>query len=210
MTSMRPGTWTYAEEFTVEPEHIERARSRGDELGCVPVGTGTGAALRMLTASCQARSVVEIGTGAGVSGLWLLTGMPSDGILTTIDISSEHQHAAKQAFAEAGYPPQRTRTIVGSALSVLPRLTDGGYDLVLVDGEKTEYPQYVEQALRLLRPGGVLAIDNMLWNDQVADPTARDEVTRTLRDLGKQLRDDSDLATTMLPVGDGLLVAIKR
>lgn len=210
MTSMRPGTWTYAEEFTVEPEHIERARSRGDELGCVPVGTGTGAALRMLAASCQARSVVEIGTGAGVSGLWLLTGMPSDGILTTIDISSEHQHAAKQAFAEAGYPPQRTRTIVGSALSVLPRLTDGGYDLVLVDGEKTEYPQYVEQALRLLRPGGVLAIDNMLWHDQVADPTARDEVTRTLRDLGKQLRDDSDLATTMLPVGDGLLVAIKR
>ena len=210
MTSMRPGTWTYAEEFTVEPEHVERARSRGDELGCVPVGTGTGAALRMLTASCQARSVVEIGTGAGVSGLWLLTGMPSDGILTTIDISSEHQHAAKQAFAEAGYPPQRTRTIVGSALSVLPRLTDGGYDLVLVDGEKTEYPQYVEQALRLLRPGGVLAIDNMLWHDQVADPTARDEVTRTLRDLGKQLRDDSDLATTMLPVGDGLLVAIKR
>ena len=210
MTSMRPGTWTYAEEFTVEPEHIERARSRGDELGCVPVGTGTGAALRMLTASCQARSVVEIGTGAGVSGLWLLAGMPSDGILTTIDISSEHQHAAKQAFAEAGYPPQRTRTIVGSALSVLPRLTDGGYDLVLVDGEKTEYPQYVEQALRLLRPGGVLAIDNMLWHDQVADPTARDEVTRTLRDLGKRLRDDADLATTMLPVGDGVLVAIKR
>ena len=119
MTSMRPGTWTYAEEFTVEPEHIERARSRGDELGCVPVGTGTGAALRMLTASCQSRSVVEIGTGAGVSGLWLLTGMPSDGILTTIDISSEHQHAAKQAFAEAGYPPQRTRTIVGSARMVL-------------------------------------------------------------------------------------------
>lgn len=210
MTSMRPGTWTYAEEFTVEPEHIERARSRGDELGCVPVGTGTGAALRMLTASCQARSVVEIGTGAGVSGLWLLAGMPSDGILTTIDISSEHQHAAKRAFAEAGYPPQRTRTIVGSALSVLPRLTDGGYDLVLVDGEKTEYPQYVEQALRLLRPGGVLAIDNMLWHDQVADPTARDEVTRTLRDLGKRLRDDADLATTMLPVGDGVLVAIKR
>lgn len=210
MTSMRPGTWTYAEEFTVEPEHIERARSRGDELGCVPVGTGTGAALRMLTASCQARSVVEIGTGAGVSGLWLLAGMPSDGILTTIDISSEHQHAAKRAFAEAGYPPQRTRTIVGSALSVLPRLTDGGYDLVLVDGEKTEYPQYVEQALRLLRPGGVLAIDNMLWHDQVADPTARDEVTRMLRDLGKRLRDDADLATTMLPVGDGVLVAIKR
>ena len=207
---MRPGTWTYAEEFIPEPELIERARVRGDELGAVPVGTGTGAALRMLAAANHARSVVEIGTGAGVSGLWLLSGMPADGVLTTIDISSEHQHAAKQAFAEAGYPPQRTRTIVGSALSVLARLTDGGYDLVLVDGEKTEYPAYVEQALRLLRPGGVLAIDNMLWHDQVADPAARDDVTRILRDLGKQLRDDDSLDTTLLPVGDGLLVAVKR
>lgn len=210
MTSMRPGTWTYAEEFTPEPEVIERARARGEALGCVPVGSGTGAALRMLAATNHARSVVEIGTGAGVSALWLLAGMPQDGILTTIDISTEHQHAAKQAFAEAGYAPQRTRAIVGSALSVLPRLTDGGYDLVLVDGEKTEYPQYVEQALRLLRPGGVLAVDNMLWHDQVADPAARDEVTRTLRDLGKQLRDDEGLSTALLPVGDGLLVAVKR
>lgn len=210
MTSMRPGTWTYAEEFMPEPELIERARVRGEELGAVPIGTGTGPALRMLAAANHSRSVVEIGTGAGVSGLWLLAGMPADGILTTIDISSEHLHAAKKAFVEAGYPPQRTRAIVGSALSVLPRLTDGGYDLVLVDGEKTEYPAYVEQALRLLRPGGVLAIDNMLWHDQVADPAARDEVTRILRDLGKQLRDNDDLDTTLLPVGDGLLVAIKR
>lgn len=210
MTSMRPGTWTYAEEFVSEPEPMERARVRGDELGCVPVGTGTGAALRMLAAANHAKSVVEIGTGAGVSGLWLLSGMPADGILTTIDISSEHQHAAKQAFAAAGYPPQRTRTIVGSALNVLPRLTDGGYDLVLVDGEKTEYPDYVEQAVRLLRPGGVLAIDNMLWNDRVADPAARDEVTRLLRDLGKKLRDDDGLLVSLLPIGDGLLVAIKR
>lgn len=207
---MRPGTWTYAEEFVPEPEIIERARMRGEELGAVPVGTGTGAALRMLAAANRSRSVVEIGTGAGVSGLWLLSGMPADGILTTIDISSEHQHAAKASFAQAGYPPQRTRAIVGSALSVLPRLTDGGYDLVLVDGEKTEYPAYVEQALRLLRPGGVLAIDNMLWHDQVADPAARDEVTRVLRDLGKQLRDDERLDTALLPVGDGLLIAIKR
>lgn len=210
MTLMRPSTWSYAETFAVEPEVIERARTRGEQLGCTPIGVGTGAALRMLAAAVGAVSAVEIGTGAGVSGLWLLSGMPANGILTTIDVQPEHQHAAKLAFAEAGYPTQRTRAIVGSALSVLPRLTDGGYDLVLIDGEKTEYPQYVEQALRLLRPGGVLAIDNMLWHDQVADPAARDEVTRTLRDLGKQLRDDDRLLTTLLPVGDGLLVATKR
>ena len=79
---MRPGTWTYAEEFIPEPELIERARVRGDELGAVPVGTGTGAALRMLAAANHARSVVEIGTSAGVSGLWLLSGMPADGVVT--------------------------------------------------------------------------------------------------------------------------------
>ncbi len=210
MSTMRPGTWTYAEEFVPEAEVIEQARHRGTELGCTPVGTGTGAALRMLAATLGARSVIEVGTGAGVSGLWLLSGMPADGILTTIDISSEHQHAAKQAFAAAGYPPQRTRTIVGSALSVLPRMTDGGYDLVLIDGDKPEYPGYVEQAVRLLRPGGAMVIDNMLWHDQVADPAARDDVTRTLRDLGKQLRDDDRLMTNLLPVGDGLMVCVKR
>ena len=75
--------------------------------------------------------------------------------------------------------------ITGRALDVLPRLTDGAYDMVVVDGDKGEYAAYVEQALRLLRPGGVLALDNMLWHDKVADPAARDETTTALRDLGK-------------------------
>lgn len=210
MMTMRPATWAYAEQFSPEAEVIEAARDRAEQLGCTPVGTGTGAALRMLAATLPARAVVEVGTGAGVSGLWLMQGMPADGTLTTIDISREHQQAARQAFADAGVPPQRTRTIVGNALDVMSRLTDGGYDLVLVDGDKTEYPAYVEQALRLLRSGGVLAIDNMLWHDKVADPAARDERTSVLRDLGKQLRDDPKLIATLLPVGDGLFVAVKR
>lgn len=210
MMTMRPATWAYAEQFVVEPEVIEAARARGEQLGATPVGSGTGAALRMLAAAVGARSVAEIGTGAGVSGLWLLQGMPTDGVLTSIDISREHQQAAKRAFAEAGVPSQRTRLIVGNALDVMSRLTDGGYDLVLVDGEKTEYPDYVSTAMRLLRSGGILAIDNMLWHDKVADPAARDERTTVLRDLGKQLRDDTGLFASLLPVGDGLFVGVKR
>ncbi|MDE9365809.1 O-methyltransferase [Luteipulveratus sp. YIM 133132] len=210
MSTMKPGTWAYAEEFPLEPEVIETARRRGGELGCTPVSPGTGAALSMLAAAVAARAVVEIGTGAGTSGLWLLRGMPADGVLTTIDIEPEHQRAAKQAYAEAGIASQRTRTISGSALEVLPRLADGAYDLVLVDGDKPEYPQYVEQAVRLLRRGGVLAIDNMLWHDRVADPAVRDQTTVVLRDLGKQLRDDERLVVSLLPVGDGLLTAVKR
>ncbi len=210
MSAQKPATWAYAEEFVAETEVIEQARLRGEELGCTPVLPGVGAALRLLAATAGAKAVVEVGTGAGSSGLWLMAGMPPDGILTTIDVDPEHQRAARQAYAAAGIPTQRTRVIAGPALEVLPRLTDGAYDLVLIDGDKTEYPAYVEQALRLLRSGGVLAMDNMLWHDKVADPAARDETTTILRDLGKQLRDDEGLVPALLPTGDGLFVAVKR
>ena len=210
MSAQKPASWAYAEEFAAESEVIETARRRGEELGCMPVGVGVGAALRMVAAAVGARAVVEIGTGAGVSGLWLLAGMPADGILTTIDIEAEHQRAAREAYAAAGVAHQRTRVITGRALEVLGRMTDGAYDLALVDGDKAEYPGYVEQATRLLRRGGVMVIDNMLWRDLVADPAARDETTRTLRDLGKALRDDAAFHSSLLPVGDGLLVAVKR
>lgn len=210
MTSSKPASWTYAEQFCTEDEIIDGARRRGEDLGAVPVGTGTGPALRMLAATLGARAVIELGTGAGVSGLWLFQGMPADGVLTTIDIEPEHQRAAKEAYAAAGIAHQRTRVITGRALDVLTRMTDGAYDLVVIDAEKSEYPAYVEQAGRLLRPGGAMVVDNMLWHDRVADPAARDEVTRTLRDLGKAIRDDERYLTTMLPVGDGLLVAVKR
>ena len=210
MSAQKPATWAYAEEFVTETEVIETARLRGVEMGCMPVLAAVGAVLRLLAAAVNAKAVVEVGTGAGVSGLWLLSGMPPDGILTTIDIEAEHQRAAKQAYAAAGVATQRTRVITGPALDVLPRLTDAAYDMVVIDGDKTEYPLYVEQALRLLRSGGVLVLDNMLWHDLVADPATRDETTTTLRDLGKALRDNDSLLPALLPVGDGVLAAVKR
>ncbi|MEO3938257.1 O-methyltransferase [Dermatophilaceae bacterium Soc4.6] len=210
MSAQKPASWAYAEDFAVEAEVVQAARHRGEELGATPVGVAVGAALRMVAAASAARAVVEIGTGAGVSGLWLLEGMPSDGILTTIDVDAEHQRAAREAFSAAGVAHQRTRVIQGRALDVLDRMTDGAYDLVLVDGDTSEYPDYVVQATRLLRAGGVMVVDHMLGHDRVADPAARDEVTRSLRDLGKALRDDPRFATTLLPVGDGVLVAVKR
>lgn len=174
------------------------------------VEPGVGAVLRVLAASLSARSVVEIGTGAGVSGLYLLRGMPEDGVLTTIDVEVENQRAAREAFAEEGVRPNRTRLISGRALDVLPRLTDGAYDLVLLDAEKTEYEEYLDQALRLLRPGGVLAVDNALWHGKVADPAQRDATTTAIRELGKRVRNSRALVPAMLPCGDGLLVAVKR
>ena len=211
MSGMKPASWSYAEEFVPEPEVVEAARRRGVELGAAtPVGTGAGAVLRLLAASVQARHVVEVGTGGGTSGLWLLSGMPEDGVLTTIDVAAEHQRAAREAYAAAGHAPQRTRVITGAAADVQPRMADGAYDLVLVDADKESYPVYVEHAVRLLRPGGILAVDNMLWHDQVADPAVRDATTTLLRDLGRRLRDHEDLVTALLPVSDGLLVAVRR
>jgi len=156
-----------------------------------------------------AKAVVEIGTGAGVSSLHLLRGMPAEGVLTTIDIEVEHQRAAKEAFADEGLRATRTRTISGRALDVLPRLTDGAYDLVLVDADKENAAAYVEQGVRLLRSGGVLAVAGALWHDRVADPARRDETTTAVRELGRAVRDDERLLSALLPSGDGLLVAVK-
>ena len=210
ITGQKPATWAYAESFIEEDDVLERARGRAEELGCVPVQPGVGAALRVLAAALAARTVVEVGTGTGVGALWLLGGMPEDGVLTSIDIETEHQKAAREAFAEAGIAPNRTRLISGPALDVMPRLTDGAYDLVVLDADKKEYADYLAQAVRLLRPGGVLAFDNALWHDRVADPAQRDETTTTIRELGKAVRDDPRLVSAMLPTGDGLLVAVKR
>ncbi|MDQ1290103.1 MAG: hypothetical protein QG622_3669 [Actinomycetota bacterium] len=171
---------------------------------------GTGSLLRVLAATLPARAVVEIGTGAGVSGLYLLEGMPADGVLTTIDVEVENQRAAREAFAEARVRGGRTRVISGRALDVLPRLTDSAYDLVLVDGDKAEYLAYLDQAIRLLRPGGIVAVDSALWHGRVADPAQRDAVTTVIRELGKRIRDDERLLPALVPSGNGLLVAVLR
>jgi len=200
----------YVNGFAAEDEVTSAARARGIELGCVPIGVTGGAALRFLAASLQARAVVEIGTGAGVSGLWLLGGMARDGVLTSIDVEPEHQRVARRAFADARIGPSRTRLINGQALDVLPRLTDGGYDLVFVDAAKSEYPRYLEHGVRMLRAGGVIAFDNVFWKGRVADPTDRDAETQAIRDTNRAVREDDRLVSIMLPVGDGLLVAAKR
>ncbi len=202
-------SWAYAENFVGEDEVLTTARAKASELGCVPVLPGAGATLRLLAAASAARAVVEVGTGAGVGSVYLLRGMRPDGVLTTIDVEPEHHRAARETVGEAGIASNRVRLISGRALDVLPRLTDAAYDLVFCDADKKEYAEYLEQALRLLRIGGVVAFDNALWHDRVADPAQRDETTTTIRELGKAVRDDPRLIPAMLPVGAGLLAAVK-
>lgn len=186
------------------------ARQRAREVGVRAVDEATGAALRALAALSGARHAVELGTGAGVSTLWLLRGLPPDGILTSIDAEPEHQRLARQSLAEAGVPSGRVRLITGRALEVLPRLSDGGYDLVLCDASSAEAVDYLPAALRLLRVGGVVVFAGALAGGRVADPSARDPEVLAARDLARAVRDEPLLLPAMLPVGTGLLVAVRQ
>ncbi|MDL4817712.1 O-methyltransferase [Actinomadura opuntiae] len=198
------------EDFLPEDEPLLEARRRGHEIGATPIGPAGGAALRFLATLLGARNVVEVGSGCGVSGVYLMRGMPKDAVLTSVDIEPEHQRLAKLAYREAGLAAFRTRMIIGPALEVLPRLTDGGYDMVFCDAAKHEYPEYLSAALRLLRPGGVVAFDNALWHDRVADPDVRDPETEAIREVHRAIREDERLVPLLVPVGDGLLCAVKR
>ena len=203
-------SWEYADSWIEDSDILREARERAGELGCPAVSRPAAALLRLLAAAVKAQAVVEVGTGAGVSGAALLAGMTADGVLTSIDVEAEHQRVARETFTALGYDHTRTRLIAGRALDVLPRLSDAAYDVVFVDGDKTEYPAVLVQAKRLLRPGGLVVLDNVLWGGQVADPAERDAETVALRDTVAAIKADDDWLPALLTVGDGLLVAYLR
>ncbi|MBO0813167.1 MAG: O-methyltransferase [Microlunatus sp.] len=202
-------TWTFAELFNEENPAATEARKAGKEFGAVPISRGAASTLTVLARAINARAVVEVGSGAGVSGLALFAGMQPDGVLTSVDIEPEHQNAARQAFRAVGIPTQRFRLIAGAALNVLPKLSDGAYDLVLIDADKLEYPEYAEQGIRLLRHGGLLVIDNTLWHNRTADPASTDDETLAIRETVQGIRENEGLLSTLVPTGDGMLIAVK-
>ncbi|HEY2207316.1 MAG TPA: O-methyltransferase [Pseudonocardia sp.] len=199
-----------------DEEAMLDAQDRAEEFGCRPIDQVDGAALRFLATALRARTVVEIGTGAGVSGLWLLRGMAPDGVLTSIDIEPEHTRAARAGFREAGYPPSRLRMINGMALEVLPRLADATYDLVFIDSVIVEYPRYLTEAVRLLRPGGVIAMHGVLDVEAWAEPVRGgvpgqrlDPESQARREVLRACQEHEDLVTLPLPLGAELLVAAR-
>ena len=198
----------FADAFAAEDDAILSARDASAQFGIEPVSPAVGAALAVAAAARPAASIVEIGTGAGVSGLWLLRGAPA-AQLTTIDVDLDHHQVARAVFAEAGHPKQ-VRFITGDARDVLPRMNDDSYDLVLVDADWESLPTYVDAALRLARVGGTVLVARALQGGKVANPARRDRATVTHRDLLKAVRDRSDLLAALLPVGDGLLQLVRR
>jgi predicted O-methyltransferase YrrM len=135
--------------------------------------------------------------------------MTDDGVLTTVDEEAENTRAARQAFADAGVAPQRTRLITGRPLEVLSRLADQAYDMVFLNGEVHETARYLDEVRRLLRPNGLVAIDRVLAEGRVPEPAQRDADTVAMRTLLAEASADEEIRPLLLPVGGGLLIAQK-
>jgi predicted O-methyltransferase YrrM len=214
----------FTQEYLTEDEPLRAARASAVDLGgSVPLSPAGGAAIRFLAAAIGARTVVEIGTGCGTSGIWLLRGMRPGAVLTSVDVEPEHQRMARQAFGQAGFATNQSRLIVGRALDVLPKLSDGAYDMVFCDADPQEYPEYLAAALRLLRVGGIVAFDDALppgaglpaagppaAGPAGAEPASDDPDAAAVHELAELVRNDERLVPLLLPVGDGLLAAVKR
>lgn len=207
-TPITAQAWMFADSWVDESETLRKARDRSAELGVEPLTPAAAATLRLLAASIAAQAIIEVGTGAGVSGAALLDGMTHGGVLTSIDIEAEGQRAARETFTDLGHSPSRSRLIAGRALDVLPRMSDGAYDLMVVDGDRAEYPAIVTQAKRLLRIGGLLVLCGMLGRTGMADPAQRDVDTTALRDAATMIEHDDDWVPALMTVGSGLLVAL--
>lgn len=224
------GPLAYAD-YVPEDEPLLAARANAADLGGTePVLPEVGATLRFLACAVGARTAVEIGTGCGSSGIWLLRGMRPGSTLTSVDTEPEYHRMARKAFTEAGFAQNQCRLILGRALDVLPRLSDGAYDMVFCDADVRDYPDYLTAALRLLRPGGVVAFNNALLAgtgldasggpsgagfpegaDWAEGPEDADwaEGREGSAELAAQVRSDDRLVPVLLPLGYGLLAALK-
>ena len=198
----------FAEELIVERADIALMRQHSLEVGIDPITPAMGAQIAVLAAATRPTNIIEIGTGLGVSGLWLLTGAP-EAVLTTIDAELDYQTVARKGFADAGIPANRVRLIGGRAEDVLPRMNESSYDLVFIDGDPTNVLEYVEHGLRLARRGGTVIVAHALWRGRVADPAARDDTVAGFRMLLREIATSDAVLTALSPVGDGLLQMTK-
>ena len=198
----------FTENFPHEDFFMQQARKNGAEVGAQDPTIGAGGLINFVVGLISARSIVEIGTGSGVSALWIFNDAPSDATLTSIDSEREHSASAKEILDEAGISAQRFRLITGNIVEVVGKLADSNYDLMIVRSPM-DMVDVVQESYRLLKPNGVLIIDNALDAGKVADPTQRDFETIARRDSIKAIKEDSRWSSTLLPIGGGALLARK-
>ena len=203
----------FSESLTPETEVVMAARARGEEFGIKNPARLPASLIRFLAELIGASSIVEVGTGTGVGGLYLLD-LPEVN-LTSIDTEMAQAKAARKAFDEAGIPATRYRLITGATKEVIGKLADNSYDIFVVretnEGNDTDYlVDVITQIHRALRPGGLIVLDGILGGGKVADPTQRDDLSLARREAIRLLRSDERWRPILLPLAEGVMIAIKK
>ncbi len=202
--------WAHTEDYVPVTEAVREARDEATVHGQVPISTGVVALLGTLTRAMGATNIVEVGTLHGGSGIAFLQAMGPEGVLTSIDAEPDNQFSARRIFQSAGFPTSRFRLIAGAPIEVLPKLRDGAYDIVFVNGDKLETVEYVAAAGRLLRPGGLLVLHDALWYNRVPDPDDESDEAIIIREALEAITTSDEYVQALLPVGGGVLLASKR
>jgi predicted O-methyltransferase YrrM len=197
--------------FASEDVHLRRIREAMAERGlpAIQLPRITARTIQILLRAIGARRVLEIGTLAGYSALWVARALPEDGRIVTVEKDPERMRLALELLRASGVAG-RVEGRVGEAAEVLAAMEDAVWDAVFLDADKEGLPGYVTEARRLLRPGGLLLVDNALWKGRVVDPAVDDEATGAIRRALREVADDPAFDATLLPVGDGLLVALRQ
>ena len=196
-----------------EPQERLRQLTQAHPRASMQIGPDQGLLLGLLVRLLGARRVVEVGTFTGYSALAMAMALPPDGRIVCCDISEEYTSIARRYWKEAGVA-DRIDLRLGPAVETLTRLLaaegNGSQDLAFIDADKSRYDDYYEACLQLIRPGGLIAIDNVLWSGRVADPAVTDADTVALRALNLKIRDDARVDAVVLTVGDGLTLARRK
>jgi predicted O-methyltransferase YrrM len=197
-----------------EPSVLQelRAETAGMTGSGMQIGPEQGRFMALLIELTGARRVLEIGTYTGYSSLAVALALPPEGRIVTCDVNEEYTAVARRYWAKAGVA-NKVELRLGPGLETLDRMLaageSGSFDFAFIDADKPNYPGYFERSLQLLRKGGLLAIDNVLWGGEVANPAAVDEDTRAIRALNDRVAADDRVSISMLPLGDGLTLARK-
>ena len=197
-----------------EPEVLARLRAETlqQDMSIMLSAPEQGQFMALLVQLLGARKCLEIGVYTGYSTLWVAQALPAGGSVVACDVSEQWTAIARRYWQEAGVA-ERIDLQLAPALETLDRLLAAGqagsFDFAFIDADKENYPHYYERSLQLLRPGGLMVIDNTLWSGAVADPAQQDPETRAIRTLNERVHADDRVQMTLLPVADGLTLARK-
>lgn len=198
-----------------EPEILWKLRQETANLpqGRMQISPEQGQFFTLLIQLMGAKKTLEVGVFTGYSSTVVALALPADGKIVAADVSEEFTAIARRYWQQAGVADKIDLRIAPGIQTLDYLLADGQaatFDFAFIDADKENYDGYYERALQLVRPGGLIAIDNVLWSGKVADPQVQDESTQAIRTLNAKLHNDERITLSLVPIGDGLTLALKR